>query len=86
MCLAFPATIIKLDGPNAVVEFYNVKRDIRVDLIEDCQIGDHVLVHAGFAINKLDEEGARETMETWTELIEIMEKEENRSENDQSPE
>ena len=86
MCLAFPATIIKLDGPNATVEFHNVKRDIRVDLIGDCQIGDHVLVHAGFAINKLDEEGARETMETWTELIEIMEKEDKKSENDQSPE
>jgi len=86
MCLAFPATIIKLDGANATVEFHNVKRDIRVDLIEECKIGDHVLVHAGFAINKLDEEGARETMETWTELIEIMEKEDKKKESDQSSE
>jgi len=75
MCLAFPAKIIELNGPNAVVEFHNVKRDVRVDLLGDCQIGDHVLVHAGFAINKLDEQGAKETMETWTELIEVMEKE-----------
>jgi hydrogenase expression/formation protein HypC len=86
MCLAFPAKIIKLDGPNAVVEFHNVKRDIRVDLITDCRIGDHVLVHAGFAINKLDEQGARETMETWTELIEVMEKESKSSPEDQSSE
>lgn len=86
MCLAFPATIIKLDGKDAVVEFHNVKRDIRVDLIGECQIGDHVLVHAGFAINKLDEEAARETMETWTELIEVMEKEDKKKESDQSSE
>ena len=86
MCLAFPAKIIKLDGKDAVVEFHNVKRDIRVDLIGECQIGDHVLVHAGFAINKLDEEAARETMETWTELIEVMEKEDKKKESDQSSE
>ena len=86
MCLAFPAKIIELNGPNAVVEFHNVKREIRVDLIEDCKLGDHVLVHAGFAINKLDEQGARETMETWTELIEVMEKEEASSGKDQSSE
>jgi len=86
MCLAFPAKIIELNGSDAVVEFHNVKRDIRVDLLTDCRIGDHVLVHAGFAINKLDEEGARETMETWTELIAVMEKEENRSDSDQSSE
>ncbi len=77
MCLAFPATIIELNGQNAVVEFHNVKRDIRVDLIGECKVGEHVLVHAGFAINKLDEEAARETMETWTELIEVMEKGDN---------
>jgi len=86
MCLAFPAKIVELNGSNAVVEFHNVKRAIRVDLLTDCQIGDHVLVHAGFAINKLDEEGARETMETWTELIEIMEKEENLPDGPQSSE
>ena len=86
MCLAFPAKIIKLDGKDAVVEFHNVKRDIRVDLIGECQIGDHVLVHAGFAINKLDEEAARETMETWTELIEVMEKEDKKKKSDQSSE
>ena len=86
MCLAFPGKIIKLDGQNAVVEFHNVQRDIRVDLVPDCSIGDHVLVHAGFAINKLDEAGARETMETWNELISILEKEEKSSSGDQSPE
>ena len=86
MCLAFPAKIIELNGPNAVVEFHNVKRDVRVDLLGDCQIGDHVLVHAGFAINKLDEQGAKETMETWTELIDVMEKENAGSGGDQSSE
>ncbi len=86
MCLAFPAKIIKLEGQNAVVEFHNVKRDVRVDLIGECEIGDFVLIHAGFAINKLDEAGARETMETWTELIKVMEKEDRKTANNQSSE
>ncbi|MEN8153938.1 MAG: HypC/HybG/HupF family hydrogenase formation chaperone [Acidobacteriota bacterium] len=79
MCLAFPAKIIELDGLNAVVEYHNVKRDIRVDLVGDCNIGEYVLVHAGFAINKLDEEAAKETMETWDELIRVMEEEDNKN-------
>ncbi len=75
MCLAFPAKIIELDGVNAVVEYHNVKRDIRIELVGNCSIGEYVLVHAGFAINKLDEEAAKETMETWDELIRVMEEE-----------
>ena len=78
MCLAFPAKIVELNGLSAVVEYHNVKRDIRVDLVGDCNIGEYVLVHAGFAINKLDEEAARETMETWDELIQVMEEEDNK--------
>ncbi len=71
MCLAIPAKIIEINGPNAVVEIKNVRRDVRLDLIEDCQIGDYVLIHAGFVINKLDEQSAQESMELWDELLEI---------------
>lgn len=72
MCLAFPAKIIELNGNDAVVEFKNVKRKVRTELIGGCEIGDHVLIHAGFAINKLDEQAAKETMETWDDLLKII--------------
>jgi hydrogenase expression/formation protein HypC len=68
MCLAIPAKIIEVNGNNAVAEVSRVKRDIRIDLIEDCKVGDHVLLHAGFAINKLDEEALRETNQALAEL------------------
>lgn len=68
MCLAIPAKIIKIKGNDAVADISGVKRNIRVDLIEDCRIGDHVLIHAGFAINKLDEEALRETQKTLAEF------------------
>lgn len=71
MCLAIPAKIVEINGPNAVVEIKNVRRDVRLDLLEDCQIGDFVLIHAGFAINKLDEKSAQESMDLWDELLEI---------------
>ena len=75
MCLAIPAKITKIDGLNAVVEFNGVMRDIRVDLIENPQIGDHVLIHAGFAINKLDEKALQETKQAFAELEEFYRKE-----------
>jgi hydrogenase expression/formation protein HypC len=73
MCLAIPAKVVEIDGQDAVVEFHNVRRDVRLDLIDDCQIGDYVLIHAGFVINKLDEQSAQESLELWDELIETME-------------
>jgi len=75
MCLAFPAKIVELDGNDAVVEFQNVKRKVRTELIGECEIGDHVLIHAGFAINKLDKQAAKETMETWDELLKTLSEE-----------
>lgn len=75
MCLAFPAKIIEKNGNDAVVEFKHVKRNVRTELVGDCEVGDHVLVHAGFAINKLDEQAAKETMETWEELLKALDEE-----------
>ncbi len=72
MCLAIPAKVVEINGQDAVVEFHNVRRDVRLDLIDDCQIGDYVLIHAGFVINKLDEQSAQESLELWDELIETM--------------
>lgn len=72
MCLAIPAKVVEINGQDAVVEFHQVRREVRLDLVDDCKIGDYVLIHAGFVINKLDEEAARESLELWDELIETV--------------
>ena len=58
MCLAVPLKIVELNGFDAVAEWEGVRRKIRVDFIPDPQVGQYVIVHAGFAIERLDEEQA----------------------------
>ena len=68
MCLAVPLQIIELDGNSAVGEAMGMRRQIRVDFIENPQIGDYVIVHAGFAIERLPEQQAMEDLEAWEEV------------------
>jgi hydrogenase expression/formation protein HypC len=64
MCLAIPATILKLQDNNmAEVDMMGVTRSVSLDMIEDPKPGEWVLVHAGFAIEKVDEDYAAETIE-----------------------
>ena len=58
MCLAVPLKITSIDGMDAVAERDGVRRKIRVDLLKDPKIGEYVMVHAGFAIERLNEEQA----------------------------
>lgn len=60
MCLAIPAKIIAINGEEAVVETDGVRRTAMVTFIKDPQIGDYVLLHAGFAIRKWSEEDLQE--------------------------
>ena len=59
MCLAFPGKILQIDGDRAVVDYGGVKKSANVSFVDVC-VGDFVLVHVGFAIEKVDEERARE--------------------------
>ena len=68
MCLAIPCTIEKVDGLDAVATVAGVKRAVRLDLVEDVHPGDVVLVHSGFAIQKLSQEDAAEVINTIVEL------------------
>jgi hydrogenase expression/formation protein HypC len=52
MCLAVPGKIIKLDGNKAVVDFKGVSREVVVSMIDNPEVGDYVIIHAGFAIQK----------------------------------
>ena len=62
MCLAIPSKIILIDNEMATIDVDGVKRSASLMLLEDAAVGDFVIVHAGFAIKKLDEESAMETI------------------------
>ena len=65
MCLAVPLQLIEIDGKKAVGEALGVRRDVRVDFIKEPKVGDYVMVHAGFAIERLPERQALEDLEAW---------------------
>jgi hydrogenase expression/formation protein HypC len=68
MCLAIPMQIESLEGNLAVVDAAGARRQISVALLENAMVGDYVLVHAGFAIQKIDQEQAEETFRFLNEI------------------
>ncbi|ODS38164.1 MAG: hypothetical protein A7316_00240 [Candidatus Altiarchaeales archaeon WOR_SM1_86-2] len=68
MCLAIPAKILSIEGNEALVDFGETKRKVRLDLV-DADIGDWVIVHVGYAIEVMDEEAAMETLKYWEEYL-----------------
>ena len=76
MCLAIPSKIIEIDNFRAMVDVYGARREINLMLMpEEVGIGDYVLVHAGFAIQKVEQESAHEALTVISGIIEDMEKE-----------
>jgi hydrogenase expression/formation protein HypC len=75
MCLAVPMKIVEMILPEAVVELGGVRRRIHLALLatEDLRIGDYVIVHAGFAIQKMDKHEALETLKILEQLADIQE-------------
>ena len=68
MCLAVPLKIIEIDGMNGVGEVEGLRRNMRLDFIKEPKIGEYVIVHAGFAIERLPEEQALEDIAEWAEV------------------
>ena len=69
MCLAIPAKIMTLSGEKAQVDFgQGVLREVNVSLVE-AKLGDYVLVHAGYAIQVLEEKEALETLSLWNDVL-----------------
>ncbi|MEA3458142.1 MAG: HypC/HybG/HupF family hydrogenase formation chaperone [Candidatus Thermoplasmatota archaeon] len=71
MCLAIPGKIVEIDNEkeSATIDYGDgTKRKANVTLV-DAKIGDYVLVHAGFAIEKLDEKEAQETLDLFREML-----------------
>ena len=72
MCLAVPLRLIEITGNDAVGEALGMKRSVRVDFIPEPKVGDYVMVHAGFAIERLPEQQAMEDLESWEELKDVL--------------
>ncbi len=70
MCLAVPLKIVKIIENTGVVEAGGVTKEVSLHLIDDPAIGDYVIVHAGFAINKVDENEALEALKVLREIAE----------------
>lgn len=70
MCLAVPAQIIEREDMLATVDVGGVQRQVSMLLLPEAQIGDYVLIHAGFAMQQIDEEEAKLT---WSLLQEMAE-------------
>ena len=68
MCLGIPAKIIQIEGEFAKANINGATIKVGIQLLEDIQIGDYVLVHTGYALEKLSEEDAFETIKTLREL------------------
>jgi hydrogenase expression/formation protein HypC len=70
MCLGVPMQIISKDGDTAVAEIDGVRREASLMLLaEEVAVGDFVIIHAGFAISRLDEDDARETLAMMREVF-----------------
>ena len=70
MCLAIPARVVNIRHDKAEVDFgEGVLREVNVTLVK-VRVGDYVLVHAGYAIQVLDEKEAQETLDMWNQILE----------------
>ena len=80
MCLSIPSKIVEIDEDNmATVDTMGIKRQVSLDLmLDEVGIGDYILIHVGFAMSKIDEAEALQSLEVYREMLEAMEEEERR--------
>jgi len=82
MCLSIPSKVVKIseDKTMCTVDTMGVQRDANLMMMgeDDIKIGDYVLLHIGFVMNKIDEEEALASIETYREILELMDEEERR--------
>lgn len=78
MCVGIPMQIIEMNYPSGIAEAKGVKRDVGLQLLpeNEIKIGDFVIVHVGFAIEKLDKKQADEIWNTLDEILRVMDQEE----------
>ena len=80
MCLSIPSKVVKIDKElnRAIVDTMGVQRDAGLDLMEEdsVKVGDYVLLHIGFVMNKIEEEDALESLRVYREILEKLDEEE----------
>lgn len=69
MCLAVPLKLISIDGTSGVGEFDGVRRRVELTFVPQAKMGDYVIVHAGFAMEIMNEEQAENDREAFREVI-----------------
>ncbi|MCK5321992.1 MAG: HypC/HybG/HupF family hydrogenase formation chaperone [Candidatus Aenigmarchaeota archaeon] len=74
MCYAIPARVIEINSSEATVDYGGIIKVVNIDLVDNINIGDYILIHAGFAIEKLAKESAEESLSTLKEYFEEVEK------------
>lgn len=73
MCLAVPLKLISIDGQTGVGEFDGVRRKVQLTFVPQAKVGDYVIVHAGFAMEIMDEEQAELDREAFREVTRALE-------------
>jgi hydrogenase expression/formation protein HypC len=68
MCLAIPSKIIKIENDIGIIDFEGVRRKVSLMLLENAKVGEYVIVHAGFAIDKINESVANESLNYLREM------------------
>lgn len=71
MCLGLPGKIVEINGKSAVADIMGASREISIELLKEVKLGDFVLIHAGCAIQVLDEDEATATIQLFNELKEV---------------
>ena len=72
MCLAIPAKIVIIEDGMGTVDMAGVQKKVSLILLEDAQVGDYIIVHAGFGIHKIDEEVAMESLRILREAAHLL--------------
>ena len=70
MCLAIPGKIVSIDGNSAIVDFDGIEQEVIIALVLNPEVGKYVIIHAGYAIEQMEEKDAMEAMEQWKEIAE----------------
>jgi len=78
MCLAIPSKITRIGNNMATIDVDGVQREASLLLLEDAQVGEYVIVHAGFAIQKIDEAAALETLQFLKEAADYVDRLQNK--------
>jgi len=72
LCLGVPGKILAIDGLNATVDFFGVRKELRLDIVDEpVQVGDYVLNHVGFAIRRIPESEVQETIALFDQILDV---------------